>query len=63
MGVGRVTFSHKWPMRRQYVFIMAKNKPKNELSKSIFFIFSITFSGDSASSFPEIIMLISLKGT
>ena len=43
-------------MKGQYIFNMTK-------SRSLCFIFSITISGDSASYFLEMVVIISLEGT
>ena len=56
MGFGRVTLPSKGPMRGQYVFLMTK-------SRSFYILFSISISGDSASYFIEMFMLISLEYT
>ena len=55
MGVGRVIFPAKGPMRGQYILIMAK-------SQSVYtFYFYIYYSRDSY--FLEMVMLISLEGS
>ena len=57
MGIGRVTFPSKGPIRGQNIFLMAQSQI------FICFIHSILRSEDSASYFLRMIILISLVGT
>ena len=54
MGVGKVTFLNKGPMRGQYVFITAKY---------VLFMDVVIISTDSVSYCLKMIMLITLVGT